>query len=219
MIATFKKVLMTMGAGTIVLAAAGCGGNADPVEPTATPPTPSTSAATSPPAATPSPTAKPGPKPIPGSSKGPAKNWPVPKMPDAAKKKSVDGLKAFIAHYYDLLEYTLDTNDSKALRRVTEPECKACFEEFIDTADGNKVAGSWITGADFTPTVTRAIIQGESGVALITLTQEEMLLYTNKGNQYASFPAVKKPLPGSLLLLYADGWKVQSLEVEPEKRK
>src|SRR6185312_691050 len=149
MFAKFKKVMLVFCSGALVLTAAGCGGSAEPVEPTKSPPTPEATATSSPPTQSPTPTAKPTPTPIPGSSKGPAKNWPVPKMPDAAKKKSVDGLKAFTTYYYELLAYTLNTDDSTPVRNLTHSDCDACFEEFINTADGNKVAGSWITGADF----------------------------------------------------------------------
>jgi hypothetical protein len=128
----------------------------------------------------------------------------------------VDGLKAFISYYYELLEYTLNTDDSKPVRKFTHSDCEACFEQFINTADGNKVAGSWITGANFGPVVTRAVIEGKSGVALLRVSQEEMLVYASDGTQYASFPASTKPLPGSMLLLYEDGWQVQSIEIEEE---
>lgn len=129
------------------------------------------------------------------------------------------GLKSFVEFYDSLINYAFETNDSKPLRQATDSECKACFEEFINTADGNKVAGSWITGADLRPTITRAVVDGESGVVLITLLQGEMLVYASDGTQYASFPEVETPLPGSLLLQYDKTWKVQSIEVEAEKQK
>lgn len=209
-----KKVMLVLCSGAVVLSATGCIGNADPVESPTAQPTPATSVSTPPPSA--SSTAKPTPTPVPGSSKGPAQNWPVPKMPDAAKEKSVEGLKAFVPYYYELLAYTLNTDDSKPVRKVTHPDCEVCFEEFIKTADGNKVAGSWITGAEFMPQVTRAVIEGKSGVVLYTLMQGEMLVYTSKGKQYASFEASSKPMPGSMILLYDKGWLVQSIEIEED---
>ncbi|MCV9995678.1 DUF6318 family protein [Paeniglutamicibacter sp. ZC-3] len=213
-----KQVIVVFSSGALLLAAAGCTGNAVPAEPTSSssistatatgsssvPPTPS------------SPTTKPTLKPIPASSEGPGKNLPVPEMPALASEKSVGGLKAFVAHYYDLLEYTLESNDSKPVRAVTDSGCAACFEQFIDTADGNKIAGSWISGADFGPVVTRAVIEGKGGVALLTVSQGEMLVYASDGTRYASFPASTKPLPGSMFLIYAAGWKVQSIEIEEE---
>ena len=214
MFAKFKKVMLVFCSGALLLATAGCGGNAAPVEPTNSLPTAASTTSSSSPSVSPSLTEKPTPTPIPGSSKGPAKNWPVPKMPDAAKKKSVDGLKAFTTYYYELLAYTLNTDDSKPVRNLTHSDCDACFEEFINTADGNKVAGSWITGADFETLVTRAIVDGKSGVVLYTVGQSEILLYASDGTQYASFEASTKPQPGSMLLLYDRGWKVQSMEVE-----
>ena len=209
-----EKVMLLLCSGALALSAGGCVGNADPVPSQTSQATPTSSASSSSPVVTPTPTAKPTPTPIPGSSKGPAQNWPVPKMPDAAKEKSVEGLKAFVPYYYDLLAYTLNTDDSKPVRKVTHPDCEVCFEEFIKTADGNKAAGSWITGAEFTPQVTRAIIDGKSGVVLFVLDQSEILLYASDGTQYASFEASTKPQPGSMVLLFDKGWKVQSIEIE-----
>ncbi|WP_258142740.1 DUF6318 family protein [Arthrobacter sp. MYb227] len=206
--------MLVLCSGALVFSAAGCVGNSDPVQSPSVQPTPTRSASGPPPSA--SPTAKPTPTPIPGSSKGPAKNWPVPKMPEAAKEKSIEGLKAFVPYYYELLAYTLNTDDSKPVRKVTHADCDVCFEEFINTADGNKVAGSWITGADFETSITRAIVDGKSGVVLFTLMQGQMLVYSSTGTQYASFEASSKPLPGSMLLLYDNGWKVQSIETEEE---
>jgi hypothetical protein len=139
-------------------------------------------------------------------------------MPEAAKKKSEAGVKAFVEHYYELIEYTTETNDSKPLRAVTDPSCEACFEEFIDTADGNRIAGSWIAGVDLEPVITKSIVDGKGGVALFTLRQGEMLVYASDGTQYAKFPAVEKPLPGTIVLSYESGWKVQSLDVKAEKQ-
>ena len=208
MIATFKKVLMTMGAGTIVLAAAGCGGIADPVEPTATPPIPSTSAATSPPTTSPSPTSKP----VPASSTGPARNWPLPKMPALAKEKSEAGIEAFAEYYYDLVDYTIQTNDTKPIKRVTNRTCTGCASGFIDPFDNNKKAGSWLAGADFEITVTKSILQPVNGVAVYTSTQNEMIAYMSDGTRQGVFPASDKPFAATMLLTWKDGWSVESLE-------
>ncbi|MDO5745517.1 MAG: DUF6318 family protein, partial [Micrococcaceae bacterium] len=202
MFAKLKSVIGILCASTLMLVAAGCTSNPDPTVTSSSPLGPTTTLSSSPPTPPPTPSVKPTPKPVPASSKGPAKNWPVPKMPDAAKEKSENGLKAFVKFYYELVEYTIETNNSKPLRAFTDPACNACFEEFIDTADGNKVAGSWITGVDLRPTVTKTVIDGKSGVALITITQGEMLTYASDGTQYATFPAVEVPLPGTMLLLY-----------------
>jgi hypothetical protein len=211
-----NKVSLIFCSAALVFAAAGCVGSADPIEPTPTASTPTATASSSPPTTSPSPSIKPTPKPIPASSTGPAKNWPVPVMPDAATKKTEAGIKAFTEHYYELLEYTITTNESKNLRKITDPSCDACFKEFIDTADGNKVAGSWITGINLRPVVGTAVIDDNNGVALITLTQDEMLVYASDGTQYAKFPAVKNPVKGTILLHFENGWKVQSMDVEAE---
>ena len=217
MFAKFKKVMLVLCSGALVLTAAGCGGNAEPVEPTKSPPTPTTTATSSPPTASSSPTAKPTPPPVPGSSKGPAKNWPVPKMPEAAKKKTEAGLKAFAEHYYALIEYTIQTNDTKPIKQVTKRTCVECGSTYIDPFDNNKKAGSWLTGADIKAVITKTILQPDQGIALYTTTQGEMTLYMSDGTLQGVFPATPKPAPMMMLLKFEKGWLVESMEYLDEK--
>lgn len=52
----------------------------------------------------------------PSSAEGPAKNVPIPKMPAAAKEKSTDGASAFAEYYFELINYSIETNDSEPLK-------------------------------------------------------------------------------------------------------
>jgi hypothetical protein len=217
MFTKFKQVIIVFSSGTILLAAAGCTGNASPVEPSNSSPASTATAVSSPPPASPSPTTKPSPSPVPASSKGPAKNWPVPKMPDAAKKKTVAGIKAFAEYYYELIEYTIQTNDTKPIKKVSKRTCVECGNGFIDPFDNNKKAGSWMAGASFDVVVTKTILQPSQGIALYTTTQGEMTLYMSDGTLQGVFPATPKPAPLMMLLRFERGWMVESLEYLDEK--
>ncbi len=214
MVTKIKKVSLIFCSAALVFTAAGCVGSADPVEPTPTVSTPTAPASSSPPTTSPSPSIKPTPKPIPASSTGPAKNWPVPVMPDAAKDKTEAGVNAFVLYYFKTIEYTINTNDTKPLKKLTTKDCESCYQEFIHPFDGNKKAGSWVVGVKLEPVITRSVVDGNGGVALFTLTQGKMIAYMSDGTQYGVFPAVENPNPGTSVLTYDSSWKVSSLEIE-----
>ncbi|HWJ08608.1 MAG TPA: DUF6318 family protein [Nocardioides sp.] len=49
-----------------------------------------------------------------------------PPLPDAATKATEGGARAFIAYYWDLINYAQVTGDVKALKRVSGPHCAGC---------------------------------------------------------------------------------------------
>lgn len=210
MFVRLKNLVIAVIAGSILMGAAGCTPEAEPAEPTGA--TQSESPAPTSAKPTQSPTPKPTPTPVPASSKGPAQNWPVPVMPAVAKEKSEAGIKAFALHYYDLVEYTIQTNDTVPIKKVTMKTCLECGASFIDPFDNNKKVGSWMSGADFEVVVTRTILQPQNGVVLYTTTQGEMTLFMRDGTLQGTFPATPKPAPMTMLLQFDDGWKVESLE-------
>ncbi|MGH3544827.1 MAG: DUF6318 family protein [Mycobacteriales bacterium] len=61
----------------------------------------------------------------PGVAPTPTETPPV--LPDTAKEKTLDGVKAFVAYYFDALNYTQRTNDVSALRAIQlEERCEGC---------------------------------------------------------------------------------------------
>lgn len=49
-----------------------------------------------------------------------------PALPEAATKATEDGARAFIAYYWDLINYAQVTGDVKTLKRVSAPNCRGC---------------------------------------------------------------------------------------------
>ncbi|TWG95920.1 hypothetical protein L615_004600000150 [Nocardioides sp. J9] len=49
-----------------------------------------------------------------------------PALPDAARKATKAGARAFISYYWDLINYAQVTGDVKALKRVSGPTCEGC---------------------------------------------------------------------------------------------
>lgn len=206
-----KKVMFLLCSGALLFSAAGCVGNADPVPSISAQPTQSPSVSSSPPSA--APTVKPTPTPIPGSSKGPAQNWPVPKMPAAAKEKSEAGIIAFTEHWFDVLEYMYITNDTKPLKAITEPICNECAVNVIDPADGLAHNKAWSSGGNLDIEVTLSTLTDQdSGVASFRLDREDLLVYDKNGDYYGKLPGTTKPDTGALVLEFSKGWKVTDLQ-------
>lgn len=133
-------------------------------------------------------------------------------MPDAAKVRSEAGIEAFVEYYYELVEYTIQTNDTKPIKQVTKRTCVECASGFIDPFDNNKKAGSWLAGANFGVNVTKSILQPKNGVVLYTSTQAEMVAYMSDGTKQGVFAASDEPFAATILLSWDDGWSVETLE-------
>lgn len=214
MFAKTRKVIVVLSSGVLLLAAAGCGGNADPVGPTGTSPTPTAPASSSPPTSSPSPTAKPTPTPVPASSKGPAKNWPVPKMPETAKSKSREGIAAFTRYYFELVDYTVLTYDTKPIKSVTEHSCQLCGEQLIDPAESNADQGGWQVGGETDLQVSFTKLVEGSAFAGFTFHRTKTTIYLSEGEVQGEVPATKTPVAGTLHLVYVPSgkWKVVDIE-------
>jgi len=122
------------------LALAACSGSAAGTDTTAPAPVAPPSAAGT---ATPSPTAAYKP----ASAEGPAENVPVPKMPEAAKKKSKEGLKAFVKYWYQTLSYAFETGDMGPLMATSGKGCKGCAR-IKPVIEEWHTDGKWLIGGE-----------------------------------------------------------------------
>lgn len=197
---------------TCLIGITGCNTSTDPAESTAftqsTQPTSATPSVQPKPSSTPKPT----PTPVPASSNGPAKNWPVPKMPDVAKEKSEKGIVAFTKYWFDLVTYSDNTNDTAPIKAVTSRECHLCAKQIIDPVDYNKSVGAWRSGGDIQASMTMAKLINASGFGGFLLQREEITAYLASGKVQASVPKTKKPMVGTLYLQFENGWQVIDLE-------
>ncbi|WP_417218704.1 DUF6318 family protein [Arthrobacter sp.] len=164
--------------------------------------------------ATPSPTQSATPTPVPASSKGPAKNWPVPKMPEAAKAKTPKGLKAFSEHYFALMSYTVVTSDPDPMKKVTSKYCDVCVDGFIDAATLNQRDGTWSAGGHYDATITMAQMVGKkSGTANFNYKRAKVTLFNSDGSVYGVGKASTKPVRGTFSAVYENGWKITELNI------
>lgn len=94
-----------------------------------------------------------------------------PELPAEAKEQTEAGAEAFVAHYFDLLNYGTMTPDADALVNTGTPQCQTClaFQDSLDTlvengwrSDGPSVdllsASATQTDTEFSVTSTIAQI-------------------------------------------------------------
>lgn len=154
------------------------------------------------------------PTPVPASSKGPAKNWPVPKMPEAAKEHSLKGAGAFSEYYFELIGYTTQTNNSKQLAQVSTSSCKVCNENIIEPSKQNQQAGGWNAGGEYNPTISSAQEDGPNSVwVTFQFTQEARTVFNSDGQVSEKYAATENPRAGSFTLLWDNGWKLDSVDL------
>ncbi len=212
MFAKFKSVIGILCASALMLIAAGCSSNPDPTESSGQSLSPTTTSSGSPSTPPPSATVEPTPTPVPASSKGPAKNWPVPKLPEAAKEKSKEGIAAFTKYYFELVDYTVLTYDTKPIKAVTEHSCYLCAKQIIDPGDSNRGQGNWHVGGKTVISVNFVKLVDSIGISGFTFERERTSIYLPNGDLQSEIPATKSSQPGTLHLSYAKGWKVVDVE-------
>lgn len=63
-----------------------------------------------------------------------------PRLPAEATEQTEAGAEAFVAHYFDLLNYGTMTPDADALADTSTPQCQTCvaFQESLDTLAENE---------------------------------------------------------------------------------
>ncbi|WP_417234058.1 DUF6318 family protein [Arthrobacter sp.] len=152
------------------------------------------------------------PTPVPASSKGPAKNWPVPKMPEAAKKKTPEGLKEFSEYYFDLLTYTTITNDTKPLEKATSKYCDLCAKGFIDPATNNRKNKTWAVGGEYDAKIESSQLVGDkSGTAIWQYNRRKATYFNSDGTVYGTSDGSKRPMGGTFSAVYEKGWKITEI--------
>ena len=105
-------------------------------------PSPSPSATSS--SASPTPDAS---KPTPASSNGPARNIPVPELPEAATKETKEGLRAFANYWLSLMNYGFITGDYGPVNKLTSSACGTCANVQKGVSEAYK-AGGWFVGGE-----------------------------------------------------------------------
>lgn len=153
-----------------------------------------------------------------GTAKGPAVNVSIPKLPTTAKEQSESGASAFAKYYFDLINYTVETNDPEPLKKNTTRECEICGTALIDPAGRAQITGKWQVGGQhkykvvdiYKPSKNRATVSVRFEVA-------ESVFYTTPGKVESR--NTKSPSKVAALgLEYDSGWKVYTVIFEETNR-
>ena len=137
-----KTWSLAAGLGALALILTSCTGNAQ-----ASPDETSLPSASVEAPRTPSPAPTPDPEPTPASADGPARNIPVPAMPEAAREESPEGLEAFLGYWLEQLSQAYESGDLTAIESITGEECGSC-NNFFDSITDRYANGGWISGGD-----------------------------------------------------------------------
>lgn len=144
----------------------------------------------------------------PATSKEPAKNVALPKMPAAAKSPTADGARAFSEYYFDIINYAVETNDSQPLKNVSTHSCQVCGESLIDPADAAKRAGSWQVGGKHSYEVLDSYMSAKNKAAVtMSFETDKSVLYSSDKRKPLEVPESKAEII-ALGIEFNDGWKV-----------
>jgi hypothetical protein len=69
-----------------------------------------------------------------------------PALPAIAKQDSPAGVEAFIAHYFEVLNYGIDSSDWEPLKQLADPDCDACKLLPVPAGRGKIDGGHWKPG-------------------------------------------------------------------------
>lgn len=83
----------------------------------------------------------------PATSEGPAKNVPVPEMPDAVKEPTEEGLEAAVEYWWEAAEYLQLTGDGSAVQEASTEECLLC-KRLRDRWSEIHQQGGWAVGGE-----------------------------------------------------------------------
>ena len=144
----------------------------------------------------------------PATEDSPAKNVPVPDLPSAAEQGTKDGAAAFAKHYFKVINYTVESNDTKPLKKLTSRECQVCGETLIDPADRSARNGTWrVGGLHHADIMDSYMSDKDKAVVTLTFSAEAGYMYNESRDKPEKFDATKSTVV-SMGLEYDKGWKV-----------
>lgn len=150
----------------------------------------------------------------PATAKGPARNVPVPEMPQEATKNTESGAAAFAEYYLDLINFVVETNDAGPIKPVTTRQCEYCGESLIDAAALGQKLGVWQVGGQhhgkvldsYKPTKNRAAVTIKYWISASTIYREP-----NKIDSEFEKTGQQEMI---MELIYSDRWKVDAITGE-----
>lgn len=168
----------------------------------------------SPSSSTPS-TPEASPTPEPATSTSAAKNIPVPKMPDAVKEPTKEGMEATLVYWFEANNFLMTTGNSSPLKAVSSPDCIFC-EDLITNWTGFYRDGGWAAVGPVTVDVDLSDVEPDNrGTVIFSTTSTGGEAYEVDGSpipEASSEGKENQPWSGSLAFDEERGlWIVESL--------
>jgi len=153
-------------------------------------------------------------KPTPASSTGPARNIPVPKLPEAATANTKAGFEAFAKYWMSLTSYAYETGDTKPAAKIQGPLCSTCNAVVNDVRAINS-KGHWSEGGKSTLTLFETDFEPMADGAVsawVTYHQDELIVYGAPAKPIQTIAANDSVAPIEMIAKFESGaWKVVEL--------
>lgn len=147
----------------------------------------------------------------PATKQHPAKNVPVPRMPEAASRVTPKGAEAFVDYYFDLINYTIETNTPEPIMKSTTRNCELCGVGIIDPAVEAREIGKWQVGGKHHHVIVDTYIPSKNkAVITVRYRVDESEFYIEPGQLDNSLTKMASRLL-SISLVNDDGWKVDGM--------
>jgi hypothetical protein len=165
------------------------------------------------------PAAAPADAPTPASSTAPAANIRVPASNDLMAEDSVEGARAFLFHYFDLLGYSLQTGETGVLEEHlagAEAERKRAEGAVALYRDGGWILGGQPKAKNVLVTSPGDAAPGSEVTALVPVNTGVYTAFDADGEVLEHRPFDADGTIYSAVVRYADGaWRLVSLEETP----
>ena len=134
-----------------------------------------------------------------------------PALPAAAQANTPDGAKAFVAHWFDALNYGYRTNDPAPLKALSRPRCTVCTS-FVESIDELRNKGQRLEGGTFTPYGPRVSVNSSIGRTFVSVFYDcdSDVIYDKDGSVASRGPAEKGNEALFELAWGSAGWLVDS---------
>ncbi|NUL45201.1 hypothetical protein F7P69_08345 [Cellulosimicrobium funkei] len=150
----------------------------------------------------------------PATETSPAKNVPVPEMPEAAKEPTQEGLEAAVEYWWEADNYLKLTGDSEALERVSTVDCKLCNDLINRWSEIYKLGG-WAESDQAEVNVQFTTIDdgGSGGTGAMEVSEAPGQIYRPDGEPGATGDGTSK-IPWTFSAVFDQNdrsWKIDDL--------
>lgn len=114
----------------------------------------------------------------------------VPPLPAAARSHDAAGAQDFVRYWFDVVNYTFVSQDTRVFRSLCLPDCDFCTD-FASRVERRRADGSRYEGGRFLPQVVVAPRPGSDGSVVVDVTVD-----VSRSQIRTAVGGVTDPAPG-----------------------